>query len=210
MIDNYIEAPQFIIELLKEQFSTQDGELDLQKLSPETQITAYETTWSENRVSFDTYDGVPTSAFELLCERFPQEELKYYFYSHSLMGNSMILLNKNGNVVSDPEYEAMMEAQEAAMWDDGGETIEHDDDYYSRGISYTMNGLPFILYPDDPDYEKALAAQESGMNEETEDEDNDRFDEKEPDFEDYTKNTNNTNKFQLPVNSKGEIIYPFD
>ena len=126
MIDNYIEAPKFIINMLKEQYSTREGDLDLQKLNPETRITAYETVWSETRVSFDTYDGAPASVFAILCEQFPKEDMSYFFYSHDLTGNSMLILNKDGEAVLDPEYEAMLEAQEEAMYDD-----DSDEEYVS-------------------------------------------------------------------------------
>ena len=127
MIDNYIEAPEFIIEMLKREYSTEDGNIALNRLSDDTDIEAYETVWDENRVYFDTYDGVPVSVFAVLCERYPQEQMKYYFYSHSMMGNSMVLLNEDGVPAADPKYEEMMEAEERMMREIDEDYAEYDD-----------------------------------------------------------------------------------
>ena len=115
MVDNYIEAPDYVIEMLRKEYSLENGDLDLKKLNPETKITAYETHWSENRVSFDTYGGAPASVFAVLCERYPHEQMKYYFYNHDIFGETMLLLNKDGDAVLDPVYEAMLEEQENAL-----------------------------------------------------------------------------------------------
>ena len=74
MIDNYFEAPKYIIEMLKKEYSREDGNIDLKRLNKETKIKAFETVWSENRVSFDTYTGAPVSVFGVLCMMFPKEQ----------------------------------------------------------------------------------------------------------------------------------------
>ena len=127
MVDNYIEAPEYIIEMLKNEYSMENGDLDLKKLNPETRITAYETHRHENQVWFDTYGGAPASVFGILCEMYPQEEMKYYFYNHDLFGNTMVLLNLNGEAVLDPKYETMLEEQERELLGD-----DEDDEQKER------------------------------------------------------------------------------
>jgi len=168
MIDNYIEAPEYIIDMLKKDYTLENGDIDLKKLNPETNITACETEWSSNRVDFETYDGVPASVFAILCETFPKEPMIYFFYSHDSMGNSMKILNLDGDAVLDPEYEALLEMEEKAMSADD-EDLEWEDDFDFENDSDTLAYLNAFIRAEAKRYEAELKDEKSRISSEEKD-----------------------------------------
>ena len=111
MISNYLEAPKFIIEMLRKEYCTKTGELDLKKINPDTKLEAYETFWKETSIGFDTYGVVPLSIFYMLCFNHPDEQMSYHYYNHDAMGDDMTYINQKGEVVEDPEYLAILEEE---------------------------------------------------------------------------------------------------
>ena len=160
MIDNYIKAPEYIIDMLKKDYTLENGDIDLKKLNPETNITACETEWSSDRVDFETYGGAPASVFAILCETFPKEPMTYFFYSHDSMGNSMKILNLDGDAVLDPEYEVALEMEEKAMRADD-EDHELEEDFDSENDSDALDYLSALAQAEAERYAAELKGEKS-------------------------------------------------
>ena len=144
MTVNYIEAPEYIIAMLKKECSLENRKLDLQKLDPETKLTAYGTLWSKKRVVFKTER--PVNVFHILCERYPKEKMEYFFYNYDVFGDTMRAFNENGFEITDSEYCEMLEKQTKLMNKCDEDYFEEKDYDYGDAVLYEDDNIVITVW----------------------------------------------------------------